>query len=428
MVESLTEMSEFSSHNPALGRMGAFLSMEGRLGVVVGGGKVATRRVATLLAAGARVHVIAPIATPEIQKWASGGTITWDQRQFDDADLSDAWFVVTATGSIDAHVSSIAEHQRIWCVNAAEAELGTATTPTTVLGPDGIAIAINGGGDPGRSIALRDAITALMNSGALPLRATRRPASGVGRVTLVGGGPGDPDLVTVRGRQAIAGADVLVVDRLAPAALWANPAPGVEVIDVGKAPGRHAASQDDINATLVRHALAGRNVVRIKGGDSFVLGRGGEEAQACVEAGVPVEIVPGITSAISVPAAAGIPVTHRSITSSFIVASAHEGAAGVLAATSGAAPETTLVLLMGAGKLAEIATALISAGRNPNIPLAVIESGWTNRQRTTVSTLGDAAAANVTAHPPAVVVIGEVVTVRASIGDLGRVSDAAGHS
>jgi uroporphyrin-III C-methyltransferase / precorrin-2 dehydrogenase / sirohydrochlorin ferrochelatase len=406
-----------------------WLSLTDRRVVVVGAGAIGSRRTLALVRAGADVLVVAPEASIQVQDLAAANSVTWERRAFAIGDVEGAWLVHTATGDgeVDATVNAACEARQIWCVNAGAPEVGSAATATQVPGPDGVILAIYGGADPGRAIALRDFLTTALAHA--PLRRTRSEPGRMGRVTLLGGGPGDPSLVTVRGRQAIAAADVLVVDRLAPAALWADPAPGVEVIDVGKAPGRHAASQTEINSVLVSHALAGKSVVRIKGGDSFVLGRGGEEALACVNAGVPVEIIPGVTSAISVPAAAGIPVTHRNITSSFVIASAHEGPAGVVAATVGAPAQATLVLLMGAGQLAGISQALIDSGQRPGrTPLAIIESGWTPRQRTEVSTVAGAARGEVSVHPPAVVVIGEVVSLRHQLGDLGAAAADAGHN
>ena len=414
------------------------LDLKGRRVLIVGAGPVSTRRATSLLRVGADIHVVAPAAGYPITAHAEAGHLTWHKREFRAEDVAGAWLVITATGipEVDTEVAQLAESQQIWCVNAARATDGSASTPAVAVGPDGVTVAVSGGGDPQRAIAIRDAIKLGLADGSLPIhrvRAQEAPAedgpemSTPGRVTLVGGGPGDPGLITVRGLQAIALADVLVVDRLAPHSLWAEPGAGVEVIDVGKAPGRHAVSQEQINAVLIDRANKGRNVVRIKGGDPFVLGRGGEEAIACIGAGIEVDIIPGITSAISVPAAAGIPVTHRSITSSFVVASAHEGPAGVIAASAAAPTESTLVLLMGAGKLAEIASALVAAGRDASTPLAVIESGWTPAQQTTVSTLGSAAGGELEIQPPAVVVIGEVVAVRAAIGNLGIPSEGSGH-
>jgi uroporphyrin-III C-methyltransferase len=247
---------------------------------------------------------------------------------------------------------------------------------------------------------------------------------------LVGGGPGDPGLITVRGRQLLAAADVIVTDRLGPRGLLDAVGPDVEVIDVGKTPGHHPIPQTRINEILVEHARRGRAVVRLKGGDPFVLGRGGEEAIHCVANGIPVEVVPGVTSAVSVPAAAGIPVTHRGITASFVVASAHDGATAALDALRDAPVTSTVVLLMGVTALADTARRLVESGRPPTTPVALVESGWTPAQRTTVTTLAEAAevAEREGVRSPAVVVVGDVVRVREQVGDLvppGLVADAA---
>lgn len=406
------------------------LDLAGRRAVVVGAGPVAARRVDQLLSADADIHVIAPAACEQIRELASQGRITWLAREYTAGDLADAWLAVTITGNADTDsaVCTAAEQQRIWCINSANVSQSTARPMTTATGPGGIAVSVSGGDDPRRAAALRDAISVALRAGTLPIRRTRPTPDIVGHVTLVGGGPGDPSLLTVRAAQAIAQADVLVVDRLAPAALWHDVAPDVDVIDVGKEPGKHAVSQSQINEILVREASAGRNVVRIKGGDPFVLGRGGEEALECLAAGISVEIVPGITSAIAVPAAAGIPVTHRGLTSTFIVASAHEGPDGVLAAVSDAPHSSTLILLMGAGKLPSIAAALLATGRVPETPVAIVESGWTANQRTTITSLGEAETGTVRVQPPAVVVIGDVVRLRDQLGDLGKASSDARHA
>lgn len=395
--------------------------------LVVGAGPVAAKRIRQLLAAGAHIEVVAPQACDEVRGWAQQQLVEWHAREFDPGDLHDAWLVTTATGtSADDEVAQAAAADRIWCINSANAIEASASPMTAVEAPEGLTVAVHGGGDPKRAVALRDAIGLLLKSGGLPTRPAR--AGDAGKVTLIGAGPGDPELLTVRAVHAVANADVLVVDRLAPSVLWEDTAPDVEVIDVGKQPGRHAASQDEINQILVREATAGKRVARIKGGDPFVLGRGGEEALACIEAGIDVEVVPGITSAVSVPASAGIPVTHRGITSTFIVASSHEGAAGVLAAATQAPPSTTLVLLMGAGKLPAICQGLIDSGRPPGLPVAIVESGWTVNQKCTVTTLQEAASGAITVTPPAVTVIGEVVAMRELLGDLGSISANARHA
>lgn len=410
--------------------------------LVVGGGAVATKRVHQLREANARVLVVAPEVSPALGALAEVGAIRWHPRTFSPADLSRVWLVVTATGvaAVDALVSELAEENFTWCLNSANASVSTALPMTTARGHDGIAIAVSGGSDPGRARALRDAIHILLQAGDLPTRRTRtRPTNetdqpreasrtAIGSVTLVGAGPGDPALLTIAAMRAVASADVLVVDRLAPAILWESPGEGVEVIDVGKAPGKHAVPQEEINAILIAKAQAGYRVARIKGGDPFVLGRGGEEALACLSAGVAVEVIPGITSAVSVPAAAGIPVTQRGITSAFVVASAHEGPEGVIRAMTDAPPDATLVLLMGVGRLPAIAAGLIDAGRSADTPVAIVESGWTPTQRTTVTTLSGVRAGTIAVSPPAVVVIGEVVRLRASLGDLATPSAEARHA
>jgi uroporphyrinogen III methyltransferase/synthase len=228
-------------------------------------------------------------------------------------------------------------------------------------------------------------------------------------VYLVGAGPGDPGLLTRRGEELLRRAEVVVYDRLASPALLALAPAGAHRVDVGKAPGRVAMSQEEINALLVEHGRAGRTVVRLKGGDPFVFGRGGEEAEACIDAGVAFEVVPGITSAIAAPAYAGIPVTHRGLSTSFTVVTGHEDPTkdgtdtdwDALARTGG-----TLVILMGAGRLREIASALERGGRDPHTPVAAVRWGTRPEQRTVRATLATIADAGVEA--PSAIVVGEV--------------------
>lgn len=241
-----------------------------------------------------------------------------------------------------------------------------------------------------------------------------------GRVTIVGGGPGDPDLLTVRARRALDGADVVVVDRLAPRSVLAGLSPDIEVVDVGKAPGSHPVPQEQINAVLVAHALAGRVVVRLKGGDPYLLGRGGEEVAACRAAGVEVEVVPGVTSAVAVPSAAGIPVTHRGLSRAVTVISGHDGADWrALVALGG-----TLVVLMGVAALPRIVEGLAGAGMPGSMPVAVIERGCTPDQRTTVGTLASIVdlAARGGIESPAVIVIGAVAALADEAVGLAGVS------
>ena len=236
-----------------------------------------------------------------------------------------------------------------------------------------------------------------------------------GRVVLVGAGPGDPELITVKGAKALAEADVVVYDRLASPALLELAPRDAERVYVGKEPGRQAMRQHEIDALIVGEALAGRTVVRLKGGDPFVFGRGGEELLACTEAGVPVEVVPGVTSAVAASAAAGIPLTHRGVARSFAVVTASTAHAEDTVDIARMATATdTLVVLMAAGKLAETCAILIGAGRPATTPAAIVQWAWTDDQRTVIGTLADlptlAAAANI--GPPATLVIGEVVALR----------------
>jgi uroporphyrin-III C-methyltransferase/precorrin-2 dehydrogenase/sirohydrochlorin ferrochelatase len=389
------------------------MDVSGRRAVVVGGGPVAARRTAGLVAAGADVVVVSPFVCEDLHDLVDAGTVTWVARDYVGGDLDGAWLVHTATGdpATDDLVAAHAEGARVWCVRADDAALSAAWTPA-VARSGSVTVAVTAGGDPQRARSLQQAIAVALDTGALPVR-HHRPAA-TGRVALVGGGPGDPGLITTRGRRLLAEADVVVVDRLAPRALLDGLDPDVVVVDVGKAAGEHTVPQEQINDLLVEHARAGRRVVRLKGGDPFVLGRGGEEALACVAAGVEVEVVPGVTSAVAVPAAAGIPVTHRGRSRQVTVASGHEQ----LDWASLARLDGTLVLLMGVSGLAAAAEALVAHGRPPATPVAIVESGFSPEQRTTVGTLATIAerARERDVRPPAVIVVGDVVDLHAALG------------
>ncbi|MDQ0677378.1 uroporphyrin-III C-methyltransferase/precorrin-2 dehydrogenase/sirohydrochlorin ferrochelatase [Arthrobacter pascens] len=382
------------------------LRLLGRPVLVVGGGPVAARRAKGLLDAGARVTVVAPVASAALRELADAGLLTWEPRPYLPSDVDGVWFVQTATGdsAVDAQVSADAEAQRVWCVNASDHEASAAWTPAVAV-VDDVKIAVNAGGDPRRAMALRDAVATALETGDLPLRRRRAHR---GSVALVGGGPGDTGLITVRGRRLLGQADVVVADRLGPRELLHELAPDVRVIEVGKTPGHHPVPQADINRILVEEALAGHRVVRLKGGDPYVLGRGGEEAEYCRQHGVEVEVVSGVTSAISVPAAAGIPVTHRGLAKGFSVVTGHEELSEVPARA-----DHTIVLLMGVGQLRESAAALAGAGLPQDTPVGIVENGYLPNQRVTIGTLGsiaDQAAATGVANP-AVIVIGDVVRV-----------------
>ena len=239
----------------------------------------------------------------------------------------------------------------------------------------------------------------------------------MGIVYLVGAGPGDPDLITVRGLRCLQRAEVLVHDRLVSPELLDEAPTSALRIDVGKEAGHHRSTQEEINALLVRHAQAGRVVVRLKGGDPFVFGRGAEEALACAAAGVAWEVIPGVTSATSVPARAGIPVTHRGVAASFAVVTGHcLGDDRVDWKTL--ARMDTLLILMGLARLPAVADQLLAHGRSAETPAAVISRGTLPDERVVVTTLRGLAAtvARERLATPALVVVGEVVRLREELG------------
>jgi uroporphyrin-III C-methyltransferase/precorrin-2 dehydrogenase/sirohydrochlorin ferrochelatase len=382
------------------------LDVAGRAVLVVGAGPVGARRAFGLADAGALVTVVAPAVDDAL---FGDDRIAITRREYTTSDLDAMWLVHACTGDddVDSRVAADADAARVWCVRASSASSSAAWTPA-VARVDDLIVAVNAGGDPGRAMAVRDAVRLLLETGELPVRPHRR-GEAAGSVALVGGGPGDPGLITVRGRRLLADADVVVVDRLGPRALLDELAPDVEVIEAGKAPDNHTLPQDAINELLISLARQGKRVVRLKGGDPFVFGRGGEELLALVRAGVACEVVPGVTSALAVPAAAGIPLTHRTMSRQFTVVTGHED----LDWPKLAAIEGTLVLLMGATRVERIAKELVKAGRDPNTPVAVIENGTLPGQRTTtgsLDTIGDRATA-VGVRAPAVVVVGDVATI-----------------
>ena len=393
------------------------LVLAGRRALVVGGGTVAQRRVPGLIGAGAVVTLVSPEVTPALEALAQAGEIAWEQRAFEAADVDECWYVVAATddSAVNEEVSTNAERQRIFCVRSDDADAGSAWTPA-VGRHAGITVAVLGDQverrDPRRTAQVRDELVHALESGSLEdARAGIEPG-----VTLVGGGPGDPTLITVAGRNALRSAEVVVADRLAPRELLGELAPDVELIDVAKLPRGRSAQQIEINRVIVERALAGKRVVRFKGGDNFVFGRGYEEVIACREAGVPVRVIPGLTSPVSVPGITGIPVTHRGVTHDFTVISGHlpPGHPGSLVRWDAVAGTTgTLVLMMAVDNAPAIADVLLTGLRGPQTPVAVICDGTMPTERTIVTTLGELATKLDVeqVRPPAIIVIGEVVAV-----------------
>lgn len=387
------------------------LRLGGKKVVVVGGGQVAQRRIPALITAGADVHVVAPVVTPAVEGMSA--EITVIPRAFEPSDLDEAWYVLAATDSheVNAAVAAAAEDRRIFCVRADSADGSSAWTPS-VGRHDGVTVAVWASKDPRRSVAVRDEVVEGLRNGSIaaPHHRDRTPG-----VVLVGGGPGDPELISIAGRKALMEADVVVADRLAPRALLEELPADVEVIDVAKLPRGRSAQQEYINSVIVEAALAGKRVARFKGGDNFVFGRGFEEVIACREAGVPVTVIPGLTSSVTVPGLAGIPVTHRGVTHEFTVISGHipPGHPDSLVNWDAVAQmQGTIVLMMAVENAPAIAERLLTH-RAARTPIAVICDGSMPTERVVLSTLGDFAddlVANAV-KPPAIIVIGEVVAV-----------------
>ena len=414
------------------------LRMRDRDVLVVGGGRVAQRRVPVLLGAGARVTLVSPEVSAALEDLADAGRLTWVRRPFEPGDVAgpDAsayWLVHAATDSaeVNAVVATEAEESRIWCVRADDRHASSAWTPASG-NANGITVGVVASGDPRRSAGLRDAIIDGLAEGTLDARRGRERLKGV---ALVGGGPGDPGLITVRGRQLLSQADVVVVDRLAPTSLLDGLPSDVEIVDAAKIPYGRSMTQDDINSVLVERAKEGRFVVRLKGGDSFLFGRGGEEAAACAAAGIPVLVVPGVTSALAAPAGAGIPATHRGVSQGVHIVSAHVAPGDVRSTVdwgSLARSGGTIVALMGLERIEAITEALTSNGRPEDTPVAVVQEATLPSQRTVTGTLADIAATVRSAEmrPPAVVIIGEVVQAARELdilhtgaqGDLDRLA------
>lgn len=394
------------------------LNLTDRRVVVFGGGTVAQRRLGLLVASGAAVHVISREVTPAVEGMATAGQITLELRPYQEGDLEGAWYAIASTDEPETNAAIVAEAERhrVFCVRADNAKHGTAVTPASAE-YDGMSIGILAGGDHRRSAAVRTAVVEGLQSGVLA--DTAEPAAP--GVALVGGGPGDPDLITVRGRRLLARADVVVADRLAPPELLAELGPDVEVIDAAKIPYGRAMAQEAINAALIDNAKAGKFVVRLKGGDPYVFGRGYEELEACAAAGVPVTVVPGITSAISVPSAAGIPVTHRGVTHEFVVVSGHvapDHPDSLVDWSALAKLRGTIVLLMAVERIDQFAAALIEGGRAASTPVTVIQEGTLRTQREVRADLATVAqrVKDEEIKPPAIIVIGPVAGFSVNAG------------
>lgn len=364
----------------------AGLRLAGRRVVLVGGGSATARRVHRFLAAGADVLVVAPTAVPAIEALDAGGRLRWERRAYADGDLDDAWYAMAATddAAVNTAVGAEAERRRVFCVRADAGGAGSAVTPA-VGGHEGLQVGVLAAGDHRRSARVRDELVDALTRGGAD--ATARPVG----VALVGGGPGDPELITVRGARLLAQADVVVADRLAPGELLERVRPDAEVVDASKIPYGRQMAQQEVSALLVARVREGKFVVRLKGGDPFVFGRGYEELVALTDAGVQTVVVPGVSSALAGPALAGVPVTQRGEVHEVVVVSGHlaPGDPGSLTDWDALGRlHGTVVVLMGLRHAPAIAAALLDGGREPHGAVALVADASLPTQRRVDTTLG----------------------------------------
>jgi len=395
------------------------LDIEGRRCVVVGGGPVAEHKCRGLLEAGGAVAVVTETATDGLERLAAGGSVELVRRAYAHGDLEGAFVAIAATDDPAVHARIFEEGEDCGVlVNAVDDSRHSHFAVPSVIRRGDVTIATSTSGKaPALAKRLRsvlgEQLDAELGAPAHGAEVLLPAASGEGKVAIVGAGPGDPGLLTVRGRALLDAADVVVHDRLVDPSL----VEGTKAIFVGKEAGNHALPQDEINALLVELAQQGLQVVRLKGGDPFVFGRGGEEAEALHDAGIDFEVVPGTTSAFAAPAYAGIPVTHRGQASSVAVVTGHcTGDRKVDWRRLATAVDTVVVLMPLAG-LELITTALVEGGRHPATPAAAVENGTNAGQRVVTAELRELPGAAIEAGvgSPALVVVGEVVRLRERI-------------
>ena len=444
-----------------------FMSLQGRRALVVGGTEAAARKVELLLSAGAQVTLIADTVVGEVAQLIDEGRISWAGRAFDDEDLAGVSLVVVASDdeALQARVS-LAAQQRCLPVNVVDRPKLSSFIMPAIVDRAPITIAIStGGAAPALARRIRAEIERAMPAaigrlarfaevfrtqvrrtldqapvrrrfwdrvfegriGELALAGdeigarrelirlldgARTEAPTVGMVHLVGAGPGDPDLLTMKAHRLLQRADVVVYDRLVSAEVLAMARRDAERLYVGKRRGNHSMSQDEINARLVALARAGKSVVRLKGGDPFVFGRGGEEIEALARAGIAVEVVPGVTAALGCAASAGIPLTHRDYAQACVFVTGHRKDGHLdLDWPMLARPRQTVVIYMGVEALPTIATQLVAHGLPASTPIALIENGTTDRERRVVGTLAtiERQAMRARLDGPTLCVVGEVV-------------------
>ncbi len=436
------------------------LEVRERRCVVIGGGAIGEVKVRGLLDAGAHVTVIDPAPNPGLEELAGQGSVTLVRRSYQTGDLKGVFVAIAATddGFTNAEAFQEAATENVLFNAVDDTQFCHFAVPSILRRGDLMFTLSTGGKSPALAKRIRKKLTrqfgeeygelvdllAQIREDAMPLRevgfdewaarwetalkadligmvragrhqqvrdtvmAALRGDRPPGHVWIVGAGPGDPGLITVKGREALDAADVVVYDRLVDPSL----VEGKEAIYAGKTRGGDSARQEEINATLIRLAQKGGNVVRLKGGDPFVFGRGSEEAEALMDAGIGFTVVPAPTSAIAALAAAGIPVTDRRFSSSVAIVTGHSGGPRPVDFKALAGSVETIVILMGLNNLREISDGLLSGGLSPQMPAAIIENGTRPDQRVVVTHLEQLERAGAGLGSPTIVVVGEVVTLR----------------
>ena len=449
-----------------------FCQLRGRDCLLVGGGEVAERKARLLLEAGARLTVCAPEATPQIRHWAAQAELTLVPRPFDEALLAGSWLVIAATHSpvVNQQVSEAAEARRIFC-NVVDAPQQGGFIMPSIIDRSPLMVAVSSGGQaPVLARLLREKLEALLpqHLGALASHAGRlrqrakahwktlgerrrfwekllshsrltqalanhdaqqvtqltealfeQPLEDRGEVVLVGAGPGDAGLLTLKGLQQIQQADVVVYDRLVSDEIMALVRRDATRIFVGKRAGHHCVPQDQINQILLDQARSGNRVVRLKGGDPFIFGRGGEELETLHDAGIPFSVVPGITAASGCAAYSGIPLTHRDYAQGVRLVTGHAQREGELDWANLAAERQTLVFYMGLSQTPTIQQQLIHHGMDPAMPVALVENGTSTQQRVVSGTLAQLAALAQEVRSPSLIIVGRVVALRERLNWFG---------
>jgi uroporphyrin-III C-methyltransferase / precorrin-2 dehydrogenase / sirohydrochlorin ferrochelatase len=441
----------------------AFLDLVGRRVLVVGGGHVAAEKIPRLLEAGAHLVVVAPRVSPAIEAMP----VEIHRRPFVAADLAGSWYVVSAAPpAVNAVVARHGARRGIF-VNAVDDPVHATAFAGSGFRRGPVTVALSTGGEaPALARVLREALTRLVGPDvehwtalarqlrrdwrrdAVPMAdrrdallaalarlhdetprpsaADRRPRRSLpGLVSLVGAGPGDPELLTRKAARRLAEADLVLYDALVEPATVALAAQAQRIF-VGRRRGSETIGQEAIIRTMIRAARRGRRVVRLKGGDPFVFGRGGEEALALRAARVPFEVVPGISSALAAPAAAGIPVTHRGLASAVVVTTGHDPERFATLAMSIPPRGVTLVVLMGTAARADVAARLGDAGWPLSTPAAIVSNATLPDERVWSGTLGTLAAADV-GTAPGTIVVGDVVALAAAPADTAAVREEVCH-